>query len=151
MLQTIIYSIVTAVAVSLITTLGIGFYVFKKEEHFKIKVEAYVKALDVVNKNTLAQDIKIDEEKLYAGSTCGNAPTDEEKNNIYAKLALVSKDEEIPKKYLELMTDTKGKNPIMLRDEFIDIMRKDLGFGKVDLQGINKGDSFIIDSKCIRK
>lgn len=120
---------------------------FITEQRYTLKVEAYTKALEIVNRYILSQNIN-DGRENYHGVNCGTLPTQQDENDTYAMLALVSEDPNIPQEYLSNIIGTTTGNPVRMRDHLIDSLRKDLGFTSINLENINDGNSLVIHSSC---
>ena len=143
---------ITVPILLLIITAAIGFSYFQQEERFKMKVEIYTEALEVVNQEILSSSLEQDELN-YDGTACGGiTPLSYlEKNNTYTMLALVSKNPDIPRNYLEIMSPTTTTKPVKIRDDLITLIRKELGFEEdINLEDINDGHSFIVDLRCVK-
>lgn len=143
-------------------TVYFAFPQFIEEQRFKVKVETYIKALEIVNQYILSQNILLGEGKIYEGDKCDSARLRQDENNAYTVISLIAEDPIIPQEYLKniLSSTTPAENrdnllttdnPIRRRENFINLLRKDLGFKEeINLQDINNGNSLIVNSNCIK-
>lgn len=145
----------SAILTSLVM-IGIAYYgvtkaipQFIEEKRFEMKRDVYVRSLEMANYHLLSMDMGFSS-STYHGVKCGKQKDSlfyREANNAFTMLALVSDNKDIPLKYLELLSATTSL--IQKRDEYVELLRKDLDFKK-PLWGkqINNGNTFITPEDC---
>ncbi|HUM97950.1 MAG TPA: hypothetical protein PK275_08840 [Chitinophagaceae bacterium] len=104
----------------------------KKENFLNSKRDTYFQAIDILNRNLANSEFTIngiasDTSNRKRG---GSYPTELEINSCFSKLCIYSDDEKIPLTFYKLF-DTNDKNlrPILEMSIFINLVRKDLGYG----------------------
>lgn len=156
-----------SVILTSVVMIGIAYYGIEKalpqviaEKRMEMKISTYATSLDVIHRFVLSLPISYKEpsgiEKEYLGPEYGvnlDPIFWEDVNTIYAKLAIVSGNEDVLKKYLDIFSNTPNENVIRKRDEFVNLLRKDLGFGdlQTNIEGIiNNGNNFIVSPKSVK-
>lgn len=104
----------------------------KKENFLNSKRDTYFQAIDILNRNLANSEFTVngiisDTANRKRG---GSYPTELEINSCFSKLCIYSDDENIPLTFYKLF-DTNDKNlrPILEMSTFINLLRKDLGYG----------------------
>lgn len=129
---------------------------FIDQQRYMQKIDVYEKALFIINQHILSRDIIRDinkKDEMYRGGKCGTKPlSEQEKNDTFAILSVVVDDYDILKLYLKILEAVESTtSPVIMRDDFINKIRDDLGYGRINFLEVNNGNSLIVDPKCIEK
>lgn len=104
----------------------------KKENFLNAKRDTYFEAIDILNRNLANSDFTINGvlQDTTNRKRGGIYPTELEINSCFSKLCIYSDDKQIPITFYKLF-DTNNKNlkPILEMSIFINLVRKDLGYG----------------------
>ena len=104
----------------------------KKENFLNSKRDVYFQAIELLNRNLANSEMSNrgtipDTSNRNRG---GKYPTEIEINSCFSKLCIYSDDEKIPLTFLKVFdTDDIKLKPILEMSSFINLLRKDLGYG----------------------
>jgi len=105
----------------------------RRENFLNAKRDVYFQAIEILNKNLANSEFTIngklvDTSDRYRGC---KYPTELEVNSCFSKLCIYSNDKEIPLTFYKLFnTDNKSIRPIMEMSKFVNLLRKDMGYGE---------------------
>jgi hypothetical protein len=118
----------------------------KKENFLNAKRDTYFEAINILNRNLANSQFIIngvvpDSSKRNIG---GSYPTDVEINSCFSKLCIYSDNPQIPLTYQKLFyTNDKNIRPILEMVNFINLVRRDLGYGDAIIDTIGDRYKFI--------
>lgn len=118
----------------------------KKENLLNSKRDIYFEAIDILNRNLANTDFTVhgrlsDTSNRRRG---GAYPTELEVNSCFSKLCIYSDNEEIPLTFYKLFdTNDRNARPILQMSIFINLLRKDLGYGDAIIDTVQDRYKFI--------
>lgn len=105
----------------------------KRQNFLNAKKEVYYEAIDLANREYAFMEFTDSSGKImtnYSRDRGTKKPTEYEVNTCFSKLCIYSDDRNILKLYKKLfLYDPKGK-PIQVLEDFVNLLRKDLGYGE---------------------
>lgn len=117
----------------------------KKENFLNAKRDTYYEAINILNRNLANSSFTIDGQLAdTSNKNIGGAyPTDVEINSCFSKLCIYSDNPEIPVTYQRLFLNDKNSKPILEMVTFINLVRKDLGYGSAIIDTVGDRYKFI--------
>ena len=130
---------------------------FVSQKQYETKQEVYRKAISVLNRYVLQTPLTTDKGLKYTPTpekdtdyNCNpeHPVTYEEINNTYSELALVSPKHHIPADFYRIISTVKTDDkPLKMRDDLLKILRRDLGYGDIELSSTT---AFLLDGRCVK-
>lgn len=117
----------------------------KKENFLNAKRDTYFEAINILNRE-LAHTSFIVDGKLTDTTNRnigGSYPTDVEINSCFSKLCIYSDNPEIPLIYQKMFISASVNRPILQMVTFINLVRKDLGYGGAIIDTVGDRYKFI--------
>lgn len=103
----------------------------KRENFLNAKRDVYYEAINILNRNLANTDFTVNGKitDTTNRNIGGTYPTDIEINNCFSKLCIYSDNPEIPLTYQKMFLMNSTVRPVLEMVTFINLVRKDLGYG----------------------
>lgn len=103
----------------------------KRENFLNAKRDTYFEAINILNRNLAYTSFTVDGKlsDTTNRNIGGTYPSDIEINSCFSKLCIYSDNSEIPLLYQKMFLSDSSRRPILQMVTFINLVRRDLGYG----------------------